>query len=99
MTQAQLARLTPQGGYIWTDHHHGGFQAKFKPFPRIARKWHLHGGARAAGIVCLRYLWEKWCLVEGMPQSRVPIKDLWTCSLGAGEPLPARTEAASSSGV
>lgn len=37
VTQAQLARLTPPRGYIWTDHQHGGFQAHFKPFPRIDR--------------------------------------------------------------
>lgn len=94
--QSELSKLCPPHGYIWTDHRLGGFQAHLKPFARISRRWATHGGCRAAAVLCLRHLWEKWCIVNSVPQAQCPMKDLWTCPLAADQPIP--TGASSSSG-
>lgn len=96
ITQAELGRLCPPNGYIWTDHRQGGFQAHFKGFPRINRLWHLHGGSRSAGILCLRFLWDKWCAVNSKSREDVPIGDLWSCPTAACQPLPPTNRSSSS---
>lgn len=99
LTQAELAALTPPNGHIWHDRRSGGWQAHFPPFPRVNRLWHMHGGCRPAAILCLRYLWEKWCIVNGVDQARCPIGDLWSCSVASEQPLPTGSASSNSQNV
>lgn len=97
ITQSQLTSLCPPGGFIWTDHRKGGFQAQFPPFPRVSKLWHLHGGSRLAALLCLQYLWESWSVDTGVPKEQCPIGDLWASELTTDATLVPRGGAASSS--
>ena len=76
ISQADLKELCPPGGYIWTGHASGTFQAHFKPWPRISRSWNLCGSASKAGIECVKYLWDRWCVANSCTRNDVPIKGL-----------------------
>lgn len=77
LCQAQLRPMCPPGGYIWRcNAAGGGWQAHFKPFRRVAFSSSIWG-PRHSGILCLRYLWDAWCTMNGEQRPSVPIIGLY----------------------
>lgn len=78
LAQADLrARYCPAGGHIWKNNGtSGGWQAHYPPFRRVSFAGSVHGARRSA-VLCLRYLWDAWCTVNGKSRDEVPVANLW----------------------
>lgn len=77
IAQSEARLYAPPGAYIWADRRAGSWHAHLPPFRRIGRSWSTHGGEAQTLKLCLRYLWDKWCEVNGVPHSECPMQGVF----------------------
>lgn len=86
--QAEAKLYIPDGSHIWVDKFGGSWQGHLAPFPQVGRSFARHTEDGALRLV-IAYLWEKFCLSEGIPKERCPMQGVF----------PPEAGGASSSGV
>lgn len=76
ITQKEAKRFLPEGATLWQDRVRGGWHAHFPPWPRVSRSFQRYGQTGALQE-CYRYVWEKYCLNQGILVSACPMQGLF----------------------